>query len=94
MTLKAHSPVAFLNRHKPVGRFCNLVYTTGARLNVFMEGHDVTPTIRVVRRLLTADSRGESFFVAEFSHTGHEHRAEGKSLQEAVGKLVCEHPDC
>jgi hypothetical protein len=42
---------------------------------------------------LVADSRGESFFVAAFSHTGREHRSDGKSLQEAVGKLVCEHMD-
>jgi hypothetical protein len=33
------------------------------------------------------------YFTAEFSHTGHEHRAEGKSPHESVGQLVCEHTD-
>jgi hypothetical protein len=50
-----------------------------------MEDNTMT-TIRVVRR-------GEGYYTAEFSHTGHEHRAEGKTMEEAVGKLVREHPD-
>jgi len=44
------------------------------------------PTIEVVRR-------GENYFTADFSHTGHVHRAEGKSREEVVGRLVCEHTD-
>jgi hypothetical protein len=37
-------------------------------------------TIRVIRR-------GKCGFTADFSHTGHVHRAEGKSMHEFVGKL-------
>jgi hypothetical protein len=50
-----------------------------------MEDNTMT-TIRVVRR-------GEGYYTVEFSHTGHEHRSEGTSMEEAVGKLVCDHVD-
>jgi len=58
-----------------------------------MESQAMTSTIRVVRRLVSNDRSGETYVVAEFSHTGYEHRAEGNTLHEAVGKLVCEHTD-
>jgi len=67
------------------GRLYDLAPTRRARSNGSKE-ETTMPTIRVIRS-------GEGQYTTEVSHTGHEHLAEGKSLHEAVGKLICEHPD-